>query len=121
VTFEGIATGRVGCTDGDPACDADRVANGTCVFSLRVCVAQALAACQAGTVTSLEATPRKLAIPLPAVPASTPACGAPAQVRVALRRNNRRPGKTRVAFVAKSDGRPKRERDVLRFRCLPPV
>jgi len=121
VTFEGIATGRLDCTDGDPACDADGAANGTCSFALRVCVAQALAGCQAATVTSLKATPTRLAIPLPTVPASTPACGAPVQVVVPLRRNDRRPGKVSVAFVAKSDGKPKRERDILRFRCLPPA
>ena len=121
VTFEGIATGRLDCTDGDPACDTDGAANGTCSFAVRVCVAQALAGCQVATVTSLKATPTKLAIPLPAVPASTPACGAPASIVVPLRRNGRRPGKASVTFVAKSDGKPKRERDVLRFRCLPPA
>ena len=121
VTFDGISTGRLACTDGDPACDADGTANGTCTFAFRVCVRQALPLCQAGTVTSLKATPTKLAIPLPAIPASTPACGAPAQVAVALRRNGRRPGKVTLRFVAKSEGKPKRERDVLRFRCLPPA
>ena len=121
VTFEGIATGRLDCTDGDPACDGDGAANGTCGFSFRVCVAQALAGCQAATVTSLKAIPTKLAIPLPVVPASSPTCGAPAPVVVPLRRNGRRPGRGSVAFVAKSDGKPKRERDALRFRCLPPA
>jgi hypothetical protein len=119
-TFEGIASGRVDCTDGDSACDAD-AASGTCTFAFRVCVAEALAGCQGPTVTSLKATPKKLAIPLPAVPASTPACGAPAQVVVPLRRHGRRPGKVTVVFVAKHDSKPKRERDVLRFRCLPPA
>jgi hypothetical protein len=120
VTFEGIATGRIDCTDGD-TCDADGAANGTCSFPLRVCVAQPLTGCQpAATVTSLTATPTKLAIPLPAVPASTPACGVTAPVAVGLRRNGQRPGRVSVKFVAKSDGKPKRERDVLRFRCLPP-
>jgi hypothetical protein len=54
------------------------------------------------------------------VPTSTPACGATAPVAVGLRRNGQRPGRVSVKFVAKSDGKPKRERDVLRFRCLPP-
>jgi hypothetical protein len=121
VTFEGIATGRIDCTDGDPACDADGAANGSCSFALRVCVATAVIGCQAAAVTSLKATPTKLAIPLPAVPASTPACGAPTAVVVPLRRNGRRPGRVSVKLVAKSDGKPKKERDVLRFRCLPPA
>lgn len=120
VTFEGIATGRLECTDGDSACDADGAADGVCHLAFRVCVAQVVAGCQVVTVTSLKAIPTNRAIPLPAVPAPTPACGAPAQVVVPLRRNGRRPGKASLAFVAKSDGKPRRERDVLRFRCLPP-
>jgi hypothetical protein len=121
VTFEGIASGRVDCTDGEATCDTDGAANGTCSFALRVCAAQALAGCQGAPVTSLKATPAKLAIPLPVVPASTPACGASAQVLVPLRKNGRRPGRVSVAFTAKTDGKPKRERDVLKFRCLPPA
>jgi hypothetical protein len=120
VTFEGIASGRIDCTDGDPACDADGAANGSCSFPLRVCVATPLTGCQVATVTSVKAKPRKLAIPLPAVPTSTPACGAPTSVVVPLRRNGRRPGRVSVKVVVKSDGKPKKERDVLRFRCLPP-
>jgi hypothetical protein len=121
VTFEGIASGRIDCTDGDPACDADGAANGSCSFPLRVCVATPLTGCQVATVTSVKATPKKLAIPLPAVPASTPACGAPTSVVVPLRRNGRRPGRVSVKFVVKSEGKPKKERDVLRFRCLSPA
>ena len=121
VTFEGIASGRVECTDGDPGCDGDGAANGSCSFALRVCVAQALTGCQATAITSLKAAPSKLAIPLPAVPAGTPACGTTALVVVPLRKGGRRPGRVTVAFVAKNDGKPKRERDVLRFRCLPPA
>jgi hypothetical protein len=119
-TFEGIATGRIDCTDGD-ACDTDDAANGSCSFALRVCVATPLTGCQVATVTSLKAAPTKLAIPLPAIPASTPACGAPTSVVVPLRRNGRRPGRVSVKVAAKSDGKPKKERDVLRFRCLPPA
>jgi hypothetical protein len=124
VTLEGIApnaSGRLDCVDGDPACDADGAANGQCTFAFRVCVAQALPGCQAGRVTAVKAIPAALAIPLPSVPATTPACGAPAEVVVRLRRGGRRAGRRTLAFVAKSDGKPKGERDVVRLRCLPPA
>jgi len=120
VTFQGFAAdaqGRADCTDG-ASCDADGAANGSCTFAVRVCVAQPLAGCTAATVTSLKATP---AIALPPVPAAAPACGATTQIVVPLKRNGRRPGLKRLAFTAKSDGKPKRERDVIKLRCLPPA
>ncbi len=123
VTFEGFAAdtrGRADCVDG-AACDADGAANGSCTFAVRVCVAQPLAGCTAGTVTTLKATPASSAIPLPSVPAAAPACGATTQITVPLRRNGRRPGQKALAFTAKSDGKPKRERDVIKLRCLPPA
>jgi hypothetical protein len=40
---------------------------------------------------------------------------------VPLKRNGRRPGLKRLAFTAKSDGKPKRERDAITLRCLPPA
>jgi hypothetical protein len=123
VTFEGFAAdtrGRADCTDG-ATCDGDGAANGSCTFALRVCVAQPLAGCSPGTVTTLKATPASSAIPLPSVPAAAPACGPSTQVVVPLRRNGRRPGQRALAFTAKSDGKPKRERDVIKLRCLPDV
>jgi hypothetical protein len=123
VTFQGFAAdtrGRADCTDG-AACDADGAPNGSCTFLVRVCVAQPLAGCIAGTVTALKATPASAAIPLPSVPAVAPACGATTQIVVPLKRNGRRPGLKRLAFTAKSNGKPKRERDVIKLRCLPPA
>jgi len=120
VTFQGFAAdarGRADCTDG-ATCDSDRGVNGSCTFAVRVCVAQPLAGCTAATVTALKATP---AIALPPVPAAAPACGPTTQIVVPLKRNGRRPGLKRLAFTAKSDGKPKRERDVIKLRCLPPA
>jgi hypothetical protein len=123
VTFQGFAAdtrGRADCTDG-AACDADGAANGSCTFLVRVCVAQPLAGCTARTVTALKATPASATISLPSMPAVSPACGATTQIVVPLKRNGRRPGLKRLAFTAKSDGKPKRERDVIKLRCLPPA
>ena len=123
VTFQGFAAdtgGRADCTDG-AACDADGAADGKCTFAVRVCVAQPLTGCTAGTVTALKATPASSGIALPPIPAVAPACGATTQIPVPLKRNGRRPGLKRLAFTAKSDGKPKRERDVIKLRCLPPA
>jgi hypothetical protein len=70
------------CTDGDPACDGDGQANGTCLFAVRMCVdatapgdprcraevvarAQAWSAAPAfaGVVAALEALPMPVATP----------------------------------------------------------
>jgi hypothetical protein len=120
VTFQGFAAdarGRVDCTDG-VTCDADGGPTGSCTFAVRVCVAQPLPGCTAGTVTALKGTP---GIALPPVPAAAPACGATSQIVVPLKRNGTRPGLKRLTFTAKSDGKPKRERDVIKLRCVPNV
>ena len=121
VTFEGIASGKPECTDGDSACDHDGAADGRCTFEVRLCAAQALSGCQAGTITAIKATPASSSIPMPPVPTSAPVCGAPARIAVPLRKGGRKPGKLQLVVSAKNDGKPKRERDVVRFRCLPPA
>ena len=122
VTLQGIApgaNGRLDCADGDAACDADGAANGRCTFSVHVCVAQTLPGCQAGTVTAVKVTPTKFAIPVPSVPATAAACGDSGQIVVPLRRAGRAAGRVRITLVAKSNDKPKRDRDVVRLRCLP--
>jgi hypothetical protein len=79
------------CTDGDPACDGDGVANGTCVLQVRLCLDAAASGtprCHADVVTAVE-----VISPVPAVaaavgalplPVGTPeTCTAPAAVAIA--------------------------------------
>jgi hypothetical protein len=76
------------CRDGDPSCDADGVANGSCVFRVRVCLdatSAALPHCSADVVTAVvasvpavEATLQALAMPV----ASPDTCAAEATVAV---------------------------------------
>ena len=123
VTLRGVAAtvpGRIACTDGDPACDADAVADGACTFAFRVCVAQALSGCQATSVTSVTATPASLAIPVPPVPASAPVCGDAAQVTVPLRKGGAKPGRKKLTFAARNSEKPKVDRDRVRLECRPP-
>ena len=65
------------CTDGDPACDDDGAANGTCVFRVRLCLDAVDAAaprCQADVVTAAESTVPELESALAALsmPVATP-------------------------------------------------
>jgi hypothetical protein len=120
VTFGGIASGKLECTDGDPACDRDGAADGACTFAVGLYVAQPLAGCQAGTVLAVKTKPASFALPVPLLPATGPACASQVQFRLLLRNGGRRPGGLKLIVSAKTDGQPKRERDGVRFRCLPP-
>ena len=122
VTVEGLRSAggdRVDCTDGDPACDADGVADGQCTFTFRVCVAQALPGCSTTAIRQVTVLPASLRIPLPPVPAATPTCADEARLVVPLARGGRRIGRRTLTLVAKNRGRPKRDEDRIRLRCLP--
>jgi hypothetical protein len=122
VTATGLSAtsdGRVACVDGDPVCDADEVANGVCVFRFEVCVAEVLAGCQVSTITAVTARPESLHVALPTVPVSAPACGPETQVVVPLVRHGRGVGRRTVTLTAENTGKPKHERDRIRFQCRP--
>src|SRR5262249_41139498 len=106
----------VTCRDGDPACDADGVADGACTFSAHLCLnvpgcppaaaapvhvkgraGAALAAAVQGLVTGAEACTRDVPIRVP--------IGRRARRRVALRAQLRDPASGRI------------DRDRLRLLC----
>jgi hypothetical protein len=110
--------GRATCVDGDPTCDADGVANGACVFTLQVCVAEVLSGCHVSSITAVNAKPASLHVALPAVPASAPTCGAETQIIVPLSRHGHGVGRRTLTLTAENTGgKPKRERDRIRFQC----
>ena len=122
VTVEGLAAtadGRALCVDGDPACDADGVANGACAFGFMICVADVLSGCHASTITAVKATPESLNVALPAVPASAPTCGPATQVVVPLTRHGRGVGRRTLTLTAENTGKPKHGRNRIRFQCRP--
>jgi hypothetical protein len=56
------------------------------------------------------------------LPATSPVCDEKAaQFRVLLLEGGSRPGRLKLFVSARNDGEPKRERDAIRFRCLPPA
>lgn len=68
------------CTDGDPACDRDGVADGQCRFAVRLCTGLASPGCDPATLTGL--TVAGLALPEPPLPSEDGACGGAADVVV---------------------------------------
>ncbi len=110
------------CTDGDPACDADGAANGTCVFRLRLCTNAAGApACRPDVVTRVDAQAggpfgalARTAADL-AMPSDAPGtCSDPATVAV--------PARSRVVLRARAttaSGRVDRDRVALVCRPRP--
>lgn len=125
----GVPRGRVArCTDGDPACDGDGRADGTCRFAVRVCLdapgpgaprchaevmtgarASSPAPGFAGLVAALEELP---------MPVATPdTCTATVGVPLA-RHGTRRARATLRASVSMASGRD--VRDHLAFVCAPP-
>jgi hypothetical protein len=115
---------RADCRDGDPTCDTDGAADGRCTFELQVCVLQrdfagCLAATEPVTVERLTVKPRTVSLSLPPLPATGPACGAPTNVVVTLKRGGQRPGKRALTLMAMTDGTPRKDRDKVVLRCLP--
>ncbi|MGH7896138.1 MAG: hypothetical protein ACREQL_15810 [Candidatus Binatia bacterium] len=77
VGFEDVTatngTSGVVCTDGDPTCDTDAVAEGTCRFAVRVCARLAEDGCTPRDVSTIKVAGLSLDVP---VAASGMRCGA---------------------------------------------
>lgn len=85
VVFDGVtanagASGVV-CRDGDPACDVDGAADGTCRFSVRLCTGVAMRGCDPVTVSEIDTA--GIVLSLPPLPSEPERCGATATVDVA--------------------------------------
>jgi len=70
------------CTDGDPACDVDGVADGTCRFAPSLCTGVAVEGCTPIVIESLDVAGLPLAPPL--LPSGAGACGPTLDVGVAV-------------------------------------
>jgi hypothetical protein len=128
-------TRAVLCTDGDPLCDSDGIANGSCRFLVSVCLGVSdprLSRCTPEEVATFRirngrpataAFDPQLAMLEAAVVAALPAgagrCAEPVPVYVPLRvRRSFLPGATRLRSRARSTS-GKRDADRLRLRCRP--
>ncbi|HXJ33321.1 MAG TPA: hypothetical protein VMS22_04710 [Candidatus Eisenbacteria bacterium] len=117
----GPGDATIACTDGDPTCDADGAANGSCAFDVRICVTyRDLAECRPRKVHTLRAHPSRYHVTPPRLPASRGACSETTRVVVPLKAHGRRPGRARIVMLARAKGpSPRTDRDRLDYRCLP--
>jgi hypothetical protein len=86
IAFDGVeatagASGVV-CVDGDPACDADGVANGTCRFDVRVCVGVSVEGCMPVEIDRIVVGGEALSVP--ELPATADVCGDASTVDVTV-------------------------------------
>src|SRR5262249_7683307 len=98
------------CTDGDPTCDADGVADGTCSFGVRLCTGTSSSSCDTTPLSSANTAGLHLQPPhLP--PASDGTCGPTLSVTVPE-------GSTASATVLALDGSSLRDVDYLNLCCI---
>ena len=116
-------TNAARCTDGDPACDADGVANGSCTFRVRLCLDATdprLPRCAADAVTAASATLAAVEAVLQALPmpVTTPdTCTGDAQVTVPRRGASGRTVVRATATMASGH----RDRDRVALVCRRPA
>jgi len=96
------------CTDGDPACDADGVADGSCRFAPSLCIGVPVEGCTPIVIESIELT--GLSLVPPELPSQPGACGAPLDVAVPVG------SAAGVTVVARSGG-ALRDIDYLNLCC----
>jgi hypothetical protein len=132
----GLPSRSVVCTDGDPSCDADGLADGTCTFRMAACMNnvdprfapsdQGPGCTSPGLVTLTASLPGMTADLAKSLPSSTEACSAPETIKVALRKAGKRKKKGVLKMKAAATSLPgprgKRlvDKDALSFTCLPP-
>lgn len=114
------------CVDGDPRCDRDLVANGTCELMLGPCLHLDDSArtrdCVPTDVAAVVVTSKKLPAAASAlqstvdalVPATSAVCGDASLVAVPADRKTRT-----ITFDAKAADGKRLDKDVLKLRCLP--
>jgi hypothetical protein len=112
--FEGVSatngSSGVVCVDGDPSCDADGVADGTCRFAVTLCIGAPTASCT--TVPLATITVGGLALVPPPLPASDGTCGPPLAVAVPVG------GPPQAATLLAHGGGQLRDVDYLNLCCL---
>jgi len=96
------------CTEGDPACDVDGVADGSCRFTVKLCTGVPVAGCDPVELDAIEVAGFRL--PLPPLPSSPDTCGAASTVVVPVGTAGG------VTAIASSGGDP-RDVDYLNLCC----
>ena len=112
VAFDGVdaTDGESGvvCTDGDPACDMDGIADGSCRFMPSLCTGVPVEGCTPIVIESIDVAGLRLAPP--ALPSRAGACGPTSDVAVPVG------GAVGVTAIARSGG-ALRDVDYLNLCC----
>jgi hypothetical protein len=139
VEFDGLApvpasTKRLKCEDGDPACDTDGVANGSCRFLVRACFNVTdpdLPQCAPTDVASFELRNPEpgakghdpqlaaLAASVPTLPTTEAVCTAGVPVYVQLTGKKRFKARTKKIRASAATSGGERDTDKLAVTCLP--
>ena len=124
VQWQGASGPRLSCTDGDPSCDGDGTADGTCTFPLAGCLNVASAGC---TPAALESTPvvkgrapagAALTAALSTLDLASPGCSTPGVTVAVVRTPTRlKPGVAKLVVSAVAGG--KKDVDKLTLTCRP--
>ena len=100
------------CTDGDPGCDADGLADGECQLSVRICVAQPMSRCRPDSILGLRFSARQPLRPsgyrpsLPGVSSGAAGCGEAGSFALSLVSSKHRPSRRgRAKLVVKTANR----------------
>lgn len=115
---------RWSCRDGDPTCDRDGLANGTCIFWIGTCFTIAdprTPKCTPGPIDAVTVTSQRLpaaaanvaAAASAVLPSTGPTCSQTSIVPVTADGKNRT-----IVFDASASGK-RRDKDTLKLRCLP--
>jgi hypothetical protein len=114
------------CTDGDPSCDADGVADGTCTFRLRGCVnIPGVSGCELRPMKKVRfVTPNSNDefVVTPVAGEASSVCSAFIDFHVPLKKKGKRPGKRKINAIAKADVKPfgqNKDKDKTTYVCNP--
>lgn len=125
LSWGGVTSPSVTCTDGDPACDTDGQIDGQCTFAATACVNVSSGSC---TSSALDAAPtvavkgtgaQALAAAIRSLPTSGTVCteGGLAVVPVTITPAKLKPGVVTLKTTTVSGG--KKDKDKLRLVCQP--
>ena len=110
-------TNKATCTDGDPACDTDGQCQGTCTFSVKVCLNQSnVSAC---TPSTFKKPPKVGGLSAPSSSDDSAVCSDSQTLTVATKKKGKKKGIKRIKATAIVDGKPKKETDTFIFTCEP--
>ena len=111
-------TNKATCTDGDPTCDTDGKCQGTCTFSVKVCLDQTnVAGCTPATFKKPPKVSQGLSAPQSG--GASAVCSNSQSLEVALKHGGKKKGTKRVKATAIVNGKPKKETDQFTFTCMP--